>query len=309
MSLGDRADAAHLRRVIAEIEAKAGFSPALEARAARRAPFARAFDSILGGGLAENGLHEIVPAAPRGRARGDGFRARARGPLSRPSSGFGAPDRRELREPRSGRALWAWPRRSWAPVEPARVRLRSRRAFSLLGDGGGAEMRRARRGGGRGLELEALWAPGLPPPADSRAKGRRRRRSSCSPAPTARRMRCPPPPRPASRSPPRRAPEARRPAAAIFPARSPAWRGWSRRALQARSRSPSEDGRPSGRPVERDSSVSRAQRTRPQGDSRLHDPTRAVRLEWRYEEGIFDDPAISLALAAASGDGPRAASP
>jgi protein ImuA len=65
MSLGGRADAAHLRRVIAEIEAKAGVSPASEGRAARPTPFARAFDSVLGGGLAENGLHEIVPAAPQ----------------------------------------------------------------------------------------------------------------------------------------------------------------------------------------------------------------------------------------------------
>jgi hypothetical protein len=64
MSQGGRADAARLRRVIAEIEAKAGVSLASEGRAPQRAPFARAFDSALGGGLAEDGLHEIAPAAP-----------------------------------------------------------------------------------------------------------------------------------------------------------------------------------------------------------------------------------------------------
>ena len=65
MSPGGRADAARLRRVIAEIEAKAGVSPASEAHAAQRVPFARAFDSALGGGLAQDGLHEIAPAAPQ----------------------------------------------------------------------------------------------------------------------------------------------------------------------------------------------------------------------------------------------------
>jgi protein ImuA len=61
--------------------------------------------------------------------------------------------------------------------------------------------------------------------------------------------------------------------------------------------SPSIDGRPSGRPLDR------GYRARLQG----LDPTRAVRLEWRNEERRFDD-TVSLALAAASGDRPRAAS-
>jgi len=47
--------------------------------------------------------------------------------------------------------------------------------------------------------------------------------------------------------------------------------------------------------------------------SRLHDAGRVIRLEWRSEDLAFNedlafgDPAISLPLAAASGDGPRAA--
>jgi protein ImuA len=50
---------ARLRRVIAEIEAEAGWP---SDRSARRLPLARAFDSALGGGLADDALHEIAPA-------------------------------------------------------------------------------------------------------------------------------------------------------------------------------------------------------------------------------------------------------
>jgi protein ImuA len=61
---------ARLRRVIAEIEAEAG--PASE-RAARRLPLARAFDSALGGGLADDALHEIAPAQASDGAAAMGF--------------------------------------------------------------------------------------------------------------------------------------------------------------------------------------------------------------------------------------------
>jgi protein ImuA len=44
------------------------------------------------------------------------------------------------------------------------------------------------------------------------------------------------------------------------------------------------------------------------GPSQAYDTTRVFRLEWRSEDRTFDDPAISLPLVAASGDGPRAAS-
>src|SRR5664279_3469850 len=74
MSQGGRAEAARLRRVIAEIEAKAGSSPADRApRPARRVAVARAFDPALGGGLAGDGLHEIVPAAPQDGPAAMGF--------------------------------------------------------------------------------------------------------------------------------------------------------------------------------------------------------------------------------------------
>ena len=61
---------ARLRRVIAEIEAEGG--PASE-RLARRLPLARSFDSALGGGLADDALHEIAPAQASGRSGGDGL--------------------------------------------------------------------------------------------------------------------------------------------------------------------------------------------------------------------------------------------
>jgi protein ImuA len=71
MSPSGRAEGmARLRRVIAEIEAEAGRP---SERPARRLPFARAFDSALGGGLADDALHEIVPAQPADGAAAIGF--------------------------------------------------------------------------------------------------------------------------------------------------------------------------------------------------------------------------------------------
>ena len=71
MSPGGKAEGmARLRRVIAEIEAEA--RPAGE-RPARRLPLAPAFDSTLGGGLADDALHEIAPAKPQDGAAAMGF--------------------------------------------------------------------------------------------------------------------------------------------------------------------------------------------------------------------------------------------
>ena len=71
MSPSGRAEGmARLRRVIAEIEAEAG--PASE-RFARRLPLSRAFDFALGGGLADDALHEIAPARPQDGAAAMGF--------------------------------------------------------------------------------------------------------------------------------------------------------------------------------------------------------------------------------------------
>jgi protein ImuA len=71
MSQGGRAEGmARLRRVIAQIEAEAG--PAIE-RPVQRLPLARAFDSALSGGLADDALHEIAPARPADGAAAMGF--------------------------------------------------------------------------------------------------------------------------------------------------------------------------------------------------------------------------------------------
>ena len=71
MSPGGRAEGmARLRRAIAEIEAEAGRP---SERPARRLPFARAFDSALSGGLADDALHEIAPARPQDGAAAMGF--------------------------------------------------------------------------------------------------------------------------------------------------------------------------------------------------------------------------------------------
>ncbi len=75
MSPGGGAEGmARLRRIIAEIEAEAGRGGGPPGdRPARRLPLARAFDSALGGGLAGDALHEIVPAKPQDGAAAMGF--------------------------------------------------------------------------------------------------------------------------------------------------------------------------------------------------------------------------------------------
>jgi protein ImuA len=71
MSQSGRAEGmARLRRVIAEIEAEAG--PAGE-RLAQRLSLAPSFDSALSGGLADDALHEIAPAQPADGAAAMGF--------------------------------------------------------------------------------------------------------------------------------------------------------------------------------------------------------------------------------------------
>jgi protein ImuA len=71
MSPSGRAEGmARLRRVIAQIEAEAG--PAGE-RHAQRLSLARSFDSALSGGLSDDALHEITPATPADGAAAMGF--------------------------------------------------------------------------------------------------------------------------------------------------------------------------------------------------------------------------------------------
>ena len=77
---------ARLRRAVAQIEAGAGLSE----RAPRRLKLARALDSALGGGLADDALHEIAPAEPADGAAAMGFALAlaARFLSQRPSAGL-----------------------------------------------------------------------------------------------------------------------------------------------------------------------------------------------------------------------------
>ncbi len=68
---GSAVGMARLRRAIAGIEA--GASPGERARAPRRLSLSRALDSALSGGLADDALHEIVPAEPADGAAAMGF--------------------------------------------------------------------------------------------------------------------------------------------------------------------------------------------------------------------------------------------
>ncbi len=79
---------ARLRRAIAGIEA--GASPGERARAPRRLSLSRALDSALSGGLADDALHEIVPAEPADGAAAMGFALAlaARFLSQRPSAGL-----------------------------------------------------------------------------------------------------------------------------------------------------------------------------------------------------------------------------
>jgi protein ImuA len=70
MSGGGREEMARLRRVVAEIESRSG--PA-EARWAPKLALTRALDRALGGGLAGDALHEIAPASAGDGAAAMGF--------------------------------------------------------------------------------------------------------------------------------------------------------------------------------------------------------------------------------------------
>ncbi len=279
MSPSGRAEAARLRRVIAGIEAKAGVAPAVEHRLARRVSVARAFDSALGGGLGEDGLHEIVPAAPQDGPAAMGFALAlaARFLALRPASALmigetfksleagalygpglvahGLPLHRLVfvSAPDATAAFWAMEEalKSGAPaVVVAEIwRLKS---YGLLASR--RLLTAARKGGAPGLVVLA----GAYGEADRLSTAAMTRFEIAA------------------------APSARSPAAAGRGLPGPL-------ACQARL------------VKARDVLVGSL-------DERGLRPARAVRLEWRHEEGTFDEQAISLALVSPSGDRPRAAS-
>ena len=311
MSPGGRAEGmARLRRAIAEIEAEASRP---SERPARRLPFARAFDSALGGGLADDALHEIAPARPQDGVAAMGFALAlaARFINHRPASaliigeGFAAEESGALygpglvahgltlsrlvfvRAPDAALALWAM-EEALKCGAPAVVvgEIWSLKGYSL------AAARRlllaARKGRTPALLILAS------------AYGQAERLSSAA----------------ETRFEIAAAPGAATPAAAGLDLPGPFACG--ARLIKSRLAragpfvdavdSPSKDGRPSERPMD----GVRDQRSRLQA----FDPERVIRLEWRSQDMTFkdmtfrdmgvDDQAISLPLAAASGDRSRA---
>ena len=190
----------------------------------------------------------------------------------------GADPGRGFRRPRHGRTLWAGAGRAWAGSEPARLRARARRARSVPGDGGGAAERRAGGGGGRSLAAEEIRSRHLAPPAARRARG-------AAPALLVQASAYGAADRISS------AAETRFEIAAAPSAHQPS--AGSGRGLP-------------GRPTFAARLV-KARLTSAQGPPPGLDTARIIRLIWRSEDKKFDEPAISLPLAAASGDGPRAA--
>jgi protein ImuA len=300
-----------LRRAIAEIEAEAS---SVGERPARRLPFARAFDSALGGGLADDALHEIAPARPQDGAAAMGFALAlaARFLSKRPASalvigeGFAAEESGALygpglvahgltlsrlvfvRAPDAALALWAM-EEALKCGAPAVVvgEIWSLKGYSLVASR--RLLLAARKGRTPALLILAS------------AYGQAERLSSAA----------------ETRFEIAAAPSAAIPAAAGLDLPGPFACG--ARLIKARLAragpfvdavdSPSKDGRPSERPMD----GVRDQRSRLQA----FDPERVIRLEWRSQDMTFkdmtfrdmgvDDQAISLPLAAASGDRSRAA--
>jgi len=276
MSRSGRAETADLRRLIARIEA--GTAPAIGERAKGRINLARGLDHALGGGLADDALHEIVPAAPADGPAAGGFALAlaARFLAARPSAAlligegfaaeeFGAPYGPGLvahglplgrlvfvRAPDAGAALWAMEEalKSGAPAAVV-GELLSLKPYNL------AASRRLLLAARKGRIPALLVLTG--------AHGRADRLSSAA----------------ATRFEIAAAPSARMSAASGKALPGPF--ACTARLVKARLALPCE------------------------GATEAVDSGRIHRLEWRCEERTFDDPALPLALAAASGDRPRAA--
>jgi protein ImuA len=294
MSLGGKAEMARLRRAVSEIE-----GTGLQ-RAAWRLPLARALDQALGGGLADDALHEIAPAEPADGAAamgfalalaaqflkqrpsaalfvGESFVEREAGALYGPGlAAHGLPVSRLVfvQAPDAEAAFWTMEEALKCGATAAVVgEIWNLKGYSL------AASRRLLLAARKGRAPALLVLASAYGQADKLSSAAETRFEIAA------------------------APSAKIPAAAGRDLPGPfACRA---RLIKARlggsvgaADSSSGDGRPSGCPMNRDGRVQRA---------RLNDPARAVRLEWRSEETTFDDPAISLSLAAASGDGPSPA--
>ncbi len=276
MSLAGRADAALLRRAVATIEARSSQDSA--PRAARRLKLARAFDSALGGGLADDALHEIAPAKPADGAAAMGFAlaVAARFLETKPSAAlvigesFGAHEMGALYGP--GLVALGLPL--------------SRLVFVTAPDALTAfwAMEEALRCGAPAVVVGEIW--------------------NLKPYGLA-----------ASRRLLLAARKGRTPALLVLGSAygraeklSTAAETRFEIAAAPSRRIPAAAGRDLPGPFACAARLVKARLTLPRdGPSAALDATRVVRLEWRSEERTFDDPAISFSLAAAPEDGPRAA--
>ncbi len=267
---------ARLRHAVAQIEAEG--RPAGE-RLARRLPLTRALDSALGGGLADDALHEIAPAEPADAAAAMGFALAlvARFLDQRPAAGLmigeafaereagalygpglvahGLPLSRLVfvRAPDARAAFWAMEEALKCGAPAAVVgEIWNLNGYSL------AASRRLLMAARKGRTPALLVL--------ASAYGQAERLSSAA----------------ETRFEIAAAPSAKAPAAGGKDLPGPFACG--ARLVKARLAFPRD------------------------GPSHAYDATRVFRLEWRSEDRAFGDPAISLPLAAASGDGPRAAS-
>ncbi len=294
MSLGGRADVAVLRRAVAQIEAQANRGE----RAARRLPLSRALDPALGGGLADNALHEIAPAEPADGAAatgfalalaarflkrrssaalfvGEGFASHETGALYGPGlAAHGLPLSRLVfvQAPDAEAALWAM-EEALKSGAPAAVigEVWSLKGYSLAAS---RRLLLAARKGGTPALIVLASAYGQADRLSSAAETR----FEIAAAPSAR----------ISAAAGRDLPGPFACGARLVKARL-----GSQDAVDVRVRAPQG--------ARKDACLSTG------FGARLHDADRVVRLEWRSEERTFDDPAISLSLAAPSGDGPRPA--
>ena len=316
MSPGGGAEAlARLRRAVAEIEAEAG---APRERPARRLPFSRAFDSALGGGLADDGLHEIAPAQPQDGAAamafalalaarflslrpasalliGEGFADQEWGALYGPGLiAHGLPLNRLVfvRAPDAALAFWAMEEALKCGAPAAVIgEIWNLKGYSL------AASRRLLLAARKG-KVPALLILASAYGQAERLSSAAETRFEIAAAPSAR--------IPAAAGPDLPGPFAC--AARLVKARLGAFVAVDKEGRAQRVRlqavgSPSKEEHPFGR--DRRSQLE------------AHDPDRVIRLEWRskdltfkdmtFKDTGFDDQAISLPLAAASGDRPRAA--
>jgi protein ImuA len=277
MSRGGRAEGvARLRSVVARIEARSGPAPA---RVAQRLPLTRALDRALGGGLAGDGLHEIAPATPGDGAAAMGFALAlvARFMAARSAAALILAEDFALRE---FGALYG-------PGLVAHGLALSRLVFVRAPDAPALfqAMEEAARSGALSVVVGEAWnLRGYDLAASRRLL--LAARAGATPALLV--------------------------AASAYGAAdrfsSAAETRFEIAAAPSAPLAPVEGGRPLPGPPTFAARLVKARLRATEGPAPGLDATKIFRLTWRSEEQRFDDPTVSLPLAAASGDGSRAAS-